>query len=220
MTKTTEELKRDVYEKLADFRKIISIGGFTPAEFIHMENSLEAYLEAMRQEAIAKDVRIDHLERMGDVMRDGYMYQQQLTAQARTEADRERNRCQAFEFANKSAGEFLAEARAKLKAQRQHFGKLKNERDNYARTVKVRTSQRDGLEAQLLEARRELSELRKSLPGTSAQSHGANVHKSICGGLAIGSHAECVHPFRNVRWSAGENGRKGFKCGLCGEEAK
>lgn len=195
MTKTTEELKREMYQDLARVGSMVS----TTHLYKIFEESLEAYLEAMRQEAVAKDVRIDHLERMGDVMRDGYMYQQQLTAQARTEADRERNRCQAFEFANKSAGEFLKEsqrllkeARESVKRQRQSIGQLKRDRNDAQHTLKVR-------DRQLLEARRELSELRNSQPGTSAQSSQENIACAKPGALLPHERRldadECAHKF-------------------------
>jgi hypothetical protein len=185
MTKTTEELKRKMYISLSDAK--LWSGTIQSAETTLdvFEMRLEAYLEALRQESIAKDVRIDHLERMGDVMRDGYMYQQSLTVQARSEADRERNRRQAFEFANQSAGEFLQQARAKIKAQRQSIGQLKNERDNARFTEKVRNTQ-------LQKARQELSEMRKSVGSTSGQSSTENSSESILGGL----QRICQHSFR------------------------
>lgn len=182
MTKTTEELKRDMYDLALEMRNDPYHDCFkslyyrlSEKNYGKFESALEAYLEALRQESIAKDVRIDHLERMGDVMRDGYMYQQQLTAQARNEADSERNRRQAFEFANKSAGEFLQEARAKVKAQRQSIGQLKNERDNAQHALKVKTTK-------LEKAPQELQELRKVVPGTSAQSSEEGVACVKCGG--------------------------------------
>jgi hypothetical protein len=165
MTKATEELKHAMY------RELNQITG--EAKFDPFQSALEAYLEALRQESVAKDVRIDHLERMGDVMRDGYLYQQSLTIQARTEADRERNRAQAFEFANKSAGEFLQASQAKVKRQRQSIGQLKNDRDNARNLAGANYTKYQ-------KARKELSELRKLVGSTSAQSSSENVAEVKC----------------------------------------
>lgn len=199
MTKTTEDLKREMYGQLKKFTEHRLI------DSIFMD-ALEAYLEALRQEA-------EGLKQNGEILRDAYTHQQVMTIEARKCADAERNRAQAFDFANKSAGEFLQEARAKVKAQRISIGKLKNERDNAMHALKVKTSK-------LEKALQGLSELRKLQPGTSDQSSGVNIHKSICDGVAIGSHTDCVHPFRNVRWATRENGANYYKCGLCGEQAK
>lgn len=189
---TTEELKRAMYLNLPQARTVYGAEAF--------ENALEAYLEALRQETTAKDVLIDHLERMGDVMRDGYMYQQQLTMQARAEADQYRNKLQAFEFANKSAGEFLVEARNKVRAQRQSIGQLKNERDNATYALKVKDSKFN-------KALQELSELRKVLGSASAQSSAANVSELKLD--AKSTHSECRHLFASPDFCS--------SCSACGE---
>lgn len=176
MTKTTEDLKREMYDRLSALTEREEGSCLFMAR--NLEEALEEYLEALRQESVAKDVRIDHLERMGDVMRDGYMYQQKLTAQARNEAGSERNRRQAFEFANQSAGEFLQEARAKVKTQRQSIGKLKNERDNAVHTLKVKTSK-------LEKALQELQELRKSQEAIHGRNQKENSVCEKCDGLGL-----------------------------------
>lgn len=155
MTKTTEELKREMYRALANLRVRIEIN-YSVKDMLRgadeFESEMEDYLEALSQE-------IAGLKRQGNIALDAYTNQQTLTMQAREEADKERNRAQAFEFANQSAGEFLIRAQAKVKAQRQSIGKLKNERDNAVHALKVKTTK-------LEKALQELSEARKSLPGT------------------------------------------------------
>lgn len=128
---TTEELKRVMYTSLTGFIKAFTIGNFTPPQFAELENSFEAYLEAIRQER----------------------------AVITEERDQLRNRLQAFEFANKSAGQFLQAAQAKVKAQRQSIGQLKNERNNARSLAAVNYDKYQN-------ARRELSELRKLTSST------------------------------------------------------
>lgn len=186
MTKTTEDLKRNFYNKFEELKKAFQKTFGEQYNLGAIEDLLEAYLEALRQE------RVESLK-YGNVLVDAYSHQQQLTIQARNEADNERNRRQAFEFANQSAGEFLQEARAKLKAQRQSIGQLKNERDNAVHALKVKTSK-------LEKALQELSELRKSLTATLTQSReeksssdavhmiSANPHAFIEANCKTGNH--------------------------------
>lgn len=173
MTKTTEELKREMYDRLKNLIQREAGSGWYGAR--NLEESLEAYLEALRQE------RAEALKH-GEILRDAYMLQQQRTMQATEEAIRERNRCQAFEFANKSAGEFLKEsqrllkeARESVKRQRQSIGQLKRDRNDAQHTLKVR-------DRQLLEARVELQEARKFLPATHTQDEEENPSCAKCGG--------------------------------------
>lgn len=182
MAKTTEELKREMYTKL---RHCKVWGEQHLQEF---EDSFEEYLEALRREAEILKIQVKSEGERGGIILDAYHRQQDLTMQARADADTERNRAQAFEYANKSAGEFLQEARTKIKAQRQSIGQLKNERDNAVHAAKVRTSQRDGLEAQLLEARKELTELRKSVSATRIQDSGENAPETKCGAAQVKCH--------------------------------
>lgn len=155
MTKTTEELKREMYDAMSILKSQVQATGVAMGGS-RFESALEKYLEALRQESAS-------LTKHGNILLDAYSHQQGLTAQARNEADSERNRRQAFEFANQSAGEFLQEARAKVKSQRISIGQLKSERDNAVHALKVKTSK-------LEKALQELSELREIAPGTSAQS--------------------------------------------------
>jgi len=154
MTKTIEELKPKMYLSLSDAK--LWSGTIQSAETTLdvFETRLEAYLEALRQEL--QTCRED---------RDGAII-------LKTEFQ---NRLQAFQFANQSAGEFLQQARAKIKAQRQSIGQLKNERDNARFTEKVRNTQ-------LQKARQELSELRKLAGSTSGQSSGESASCIKCGG--------------------------------------
>lgn len=82
--------------------------------------------------------------------------------------DQLRNKLQAFEFANKSAGEFLQEAQAKVKRQRQSIGQLKNDRNNAQSLAAVNYDKYQ-------KARREASELRKQLGATRIQNETENV---------------------------------------------
>lgn len=168
MTKTTEELKREMYASLTGFTKAFTIGNFAPPQFAELENALEAYLEALRQEADTLIVRLKGENERNVILLNAFRNQQNLTSDARTEADRERNRCQAFEFANKSAGEFLIEARAKIARQRQSIGQLKNDRNNAQSLAAVNYEKYQ-------KARKELSELRKHLGATRIQNESENV---------------------------------------------
>ena len=88
MTKTTEELKREMYGQLKDLKKLSdSQASFQAAEA--MENSLEEYLEALRQE----------LQQWKDIADERDLRSANL-----------RNKLQAFDFANRSASELLSEA--------------------------------------------------------------------------------------------------------------
>jgi len=203
MTKTTEELKREMYFFIKEVNKVIADQVVPHNTMPLLECTLEAYLEALRQEMAAKDVRIDHCERMGKVLQDAYERQQDLTSQARTEADQLRNKLQAFEFANKSAGEMLQAANEKIKRQRQSIGQLKNERNNAQSLAAVNYEKYQ-------KARRELSELRKAQCSTSAQSHGEKFLCVTCGnsgtvlglsqggGLAFGMNCPACRPAMRV----------------------
>lgn len=85
MTKTTEELKREMYDGLKTFRHFAA----KPTLADLFESSLEAYLEALRQELqMWKDIADERDLRSANL----------------------RNKLQAFEFANRSAAELLSEA--------------------------------------------------------------------------------------------------------------
>lgn len=210
MTKTTEELKHALYEKLKLSWEFISPHGVGGRRMTEFEDSLEDYLEALRKDAMSESQRLTETIRYNAVLSDAYAHQQGLTHAACVEArqawdetyelkskvqglsdandygcrvlmklteerDELRNKLQAFEFANKSAGEFLQEARAKVRTQRQSIGQLKNERDNANFREKVQSSK-------LEKALQELSELRKAVGGTSAQSSQVCIACSKCGG--------------------------------------
>jgi len=174
MTKTTEELKREMYDQFSRTVKAVQANLGERFKLSKLENSLEAYLEALRQER----------------------------STIREERDELRNRLQAFSFANQSAGEFLQQARAKIKAQRQSIGQLKNERDN-AEANEAR------LRKVLSDARKELSELRKSAGGTSGQSSVENSAESILGGV----QRICQHSFRV--YHAYPSGKLKSQCIFC-----
>jgi len=104
----------------------------------------------------------------------------------REERDELRNKLQAFEFANKSAGEMLQAANEKIKRQRQSIGQLKNERDNAVHLAKARTTQRDKLAQQLQEAR-------KDKGAASVSDSAGNDPESIMRSV----QRNCQHSFRH-----------------------
>lgn len=120
MTKTTEELKREMYRKLAAWK----IYAVTTEDF---EESLEEYLEALRQE-LDESGRADHLRQ-----RIAFLTSE-VHARAE-ERDELRNKLQAFEFANKSAGELLRDALATVKRQRQFIRTLYTSRNKRSKMV-------------------------------------------------------------------------------------
>lgn len=162
MTKTAEELKREMYE----FLKILRVNSGRPNLADIFESALEAYLEALRKQ-------LNQMAAGSSELLTAIKTIDQHHRSMTEERDNLRNRLQAFEFANKSAGEFLIEAQellrsereviahlqAKVKRQRQSIGQLKNDRNNaqslaashYAKYQKVR---------------QEMAELRKSMMPT------------------------------------------------------
>lgn len=143
MTKTTEELKREMYGRLAAFRiHAVMLDTF--------EESLEAYLDRLHQ-----DLKTSHVA-TGDLAI--------LLHEAKTERDQLRNKLQAFEFANKNAGELLRDALATVKRQRKFIMTLYTSRK--ARKVKG---------------------------STSAQSLKEVSPESICGALLVHSQPACQH---------------------------
>jgi hypothetical protein len=89
MTKTTEELKREMYDRLADVKNSVANGHVPGISLDRYESSFEAYLEALRQELqMWKDIADERDLRSANL----------------------RNKLQAFEFANRSAAELLSEA--------------------------------------------------------------------------------------------------------------
>lgn len=128
MTKTTEELKRVMH---VDLKRL----GQTSGAHLYrtFEESLEEYLEALR-----KDLKTAHIA-TGDVAI-------QLS-EMKTERDELRNKLQAFEFANKNAGELLRDALATVKRQRQYIRTLYTSRK--ARKVAGSTSGQKKAESSL-----------------------------------------------------------------------
>jgi len=89
MTKTTEELKREMYDRLADVKNSVANRHVPGISLDRYESSFEAYLEALRQELqMWKDIADERDLRSATL----------------------RNKLQAFEFANRSAAELLSEA--------------------------------------------------------------------------------------------------------------
>lgn len=210
MTKTTEELKREMYDQAREMRNDPYHDGLNnlcyrlqASKYAKFESALEAYLEALRQE----HERLVHInaatQHHSEILSDAYSQQKGLTHAACAEAretydklleakeiiqrlhvqnedgytalkkliaehDDLRNKLQAFEFANKSAGEFLIEAREKIKRQHQSIVQLKNEKHNIQAAA-------NSYQEKYQKARKELSDLRKELPATLAQSSSENV---------------------------------------------
>lgn len=102
---TTEELKREMY---ACWKSAKNEVGEQALEVL--EATTEEYLEALRQE-----LRNSHIA-TGDTAI--------LLSEMTTERDSLRNKLQAFEFANKSAGELLIHAQGTIKKQRQYIRTL------------------------------------------------------------------------------------------------
>ena len=231
MTKTTEELKRAMYDQFARTVKALQTTHNKNYKLSRLETALEAYLEALRQDARAEELRLTETIRYNAVLSDAYSHQQALThaacvseretwtqihelkaeikrlqdandrgnaaslqdqatiqnlknandhgcrvlVQLQEERDELRNKLQAFEFANKSSGEFLQEsnrllkeAREDKKRMRQSIGQLKNDRNNaQANETRLRLDN-----ARL---RQELAALRKERVATLAQSSPENV---------------------------------------------
>ena len=102
MTKTTEELKREMYDALDVFKYALRN---TPKPMLTglLESSLEAYLEALRQE----------LQQWKDIADERDLRSATL-----------RNKLQAFEFANRSAAELLSEALRETSGLRKSVGSM------------------------------------------------------------------------------------------------
>lgn len=217
MTKTTEELRHEMFDLLG-MVKHQTAHAVTMRIF---EESLEAYLEALRQERASLSASLTEVQKYSGILSDAYERQKGLTHAAcvesrdawgetydlkrdvrelreandngcrflirlQDERDELRNKLQAFEFANQSAGEFLQQARAKVKAQRQSIGQLKNERDNAQHALKVKTSK-------LEKAIQELQEARQVIGSTVAQNRRYLISCAKCGGSGrelIGMHTQ------------------------------
>lgn len=115
MTKTTEELKRDMCGCLARVSQMISDGCIPRMVFPLFEGILEQYLEALRQE-----LKTSH-EATGELAIQ--------VQEAKAERDELRNKLQAFEYANKNAGELLRDALATVERQREYIRTLYTSRN-------------------------------------------------------------------------------------------
>lgn len=118
MTKTTEELKREMYKVLASLdRKTLLAetgklqrGESATYEMQFFQCVLESYLEAL-----CKELKNSH-EATGELA----IQLHEMTA----ERDELRNKLQIFELANKTAGDLLRDALATVKRQRQFIRTL------------------------------------------------------------------------------------------------
>lgn len=110
MTTEIEQTRREMYDALKKITSVQLNGQqFFGPEF---ENALESHLEALRVEHKKSTERELFLEALSS----GFAEQRDLACQQRNEL---RNKLQAFEFANKSAGELLRDALATVKRQRE-----------------------------------------------------------------------------------------------------
>lgn len=113
MTKATEELKREMYEALAIVKGRIEIN-YSIKDMLRGVDEFESLLEDCF-ESMCKDLKTSH-EATGELA----IQLSEMTAQR----DTLRNKLQAFEFANQSAGELLRNALATVKRQRQFIRTL------------------------------------------------------------------------------------------------
>lgn len=224
MTKTTEELKHDMYLKFKELDSHALINEKSWRLCKDFESLMEAYLESLRQE----HERLVHVnaatQHHSEILSDAYTHQQGLTHAACTEAretydqlleskeiiqrlhdqneegysaltklraehDELRNKLQAFEFANKSAGEFLIAAREKIQRQRQSIGQLKNEKHNIQAAA-------NSYQEKYQKARKELSELRKMVGSTIAQNRKENATGDELKRFEAG--VSCSHEFKGL----------------------
>lgn len=131
----TEQLKRQMYTALADCKLIVGEGRAPIHNLPWLESSLEEYLEALRQ-----DLKTAH-EATGELA-----IQLQET---KAEHDTLRNKLQAFEYANKNAGELLRDALATVKRQRAYIRTLYTSRKAHKAkpATRIQSSQGNGSES-------------------------------------------------------------------------
>lgn len=202
MTKTTEELRREMYGFIGEVKKVVDGQGVPRISMPLLESALEEYLERLRLEALALQMRNDQQRKIIEEAGGTNDLCHRLIKMT-DERDQLRNKLQAFEFANKSAGEMLQAANEKVKRQRQSIGQLKNERNNAQSLAAVNYEKYQ-------KARRALSELRKAICSTSAQSNGEKFLCATCGdsgivlgvsqagGLAFGMNCPACRPAMRV----------------------
>jgi len=204
MTNATEVTKREMYKAL----KIVN-ECFASLPIQKLEEALEAHLEELRKELKSEKTLANRkCEQVCDLTE---------------EHDELRNKLQAFEFANKSSGEFLIEAQellrserevmahlqAKVKSQRQSIGQLKNDRNNAQALAAVNYQKYQ-------KARQELSELRKSLSGTSAQEAKENAKKEAAEAYQAGFNGvgtpnpHATGTLNHLHWMEGARAKMNF----------
>jgi len=102
MTKTTEELKREMYDAL----KIVKTHFDVPAVET-FESTMEAYLEALRKAMVTIN---ESTVSCAQHSAEAFVDLEARLARMTEERDILRNKLQAFEFSNRSAAELLSEA--------------------------------------------------------------------------------------------------------------
>lgn len=138
MTNAIETTKREMYEAWKAACKL-PIGAEACGTLIGFEVRMEDHLEQLRQQyeqmaATARD-RFEsiqsleqanqELQRCNDNQRESILVGQSRLEAMTEERDAIRNKLQAFEFANKSSGEFLIDALRKVKSQRKTIKALR-----------------------------------------------------------------------------------------------
>lgn len=139
MTNAIETTKREMYESLTLTKETASIGLVPNGSLREFESKLEDHLKQLRQqyEQMADTAR-DRFETIQSLEQENQELQRRNDNQCESirvyrsrieemteERDAIRNKLQAFEFANKSAGEFLIDALRKVKSQRKTIKALR-----------------------------------------------------------------------------------------------
>jgi len=209
MTNAIEVTKREMYDSLAILKGRIKIN-YSIKDMQRgadeFENTLEAHLEELRKAMVTANEIITRCSNHSlNTIRDLGIQIDNVTE----ERDNLRNRLQAFEFANKSAGEFLQAAQAKVKSQRQSIGQLKNDRNNAQALAAVNYQKYQN-------ARQELSELRKSLMATPTQDSKENAKKEASEAYQAGFNGvgtpnpHATGTLNHLHWMEGARAKMNF----------
>lgn len=132
MTNAIETTKREMYDHLESLKNIVAPHSVSSLYANRLEEFLESHLEQLRQQyeqmaatAHSRFETIHSLEQSGQEMASELRVTRQALESLKGERDAIRDKLQAFEFANKSAGEFLIDALRKVKNQRKTIKALR-----------------------------------------------------------------------------------------------
>ncbi len=122
---TTEELKREMYGYLSLAKSAIEKRFSKFPDFYDFESAMEAYLEELARKI--EYWRYLNSNQCATIIKDGETIDDLNVRLARMTEDRDdlRNRLQAFEFANKAAGEELRKAQETVKRQREYISEMR-----------------------------------------------------------------------------------------------